>query len=213
MAPLLTTSYLPPVEYFAFLTQEEAWLEYCEHYRKQTFRNRCVILTSNGPEALTVPIVHSRNHEPIAETRIDYAMPWQRTHWRAIVSAYGCSPYFLYYQDALLPFYEQRHERLFDFNLQLTRTLLRMLQLPAKLHLTEKFTPPAAGDLRTLIQPHGQAAPDYVFRLTKPYYQVFEHKFGFVPNLSIIDLIFNTGPAAVTYLRNLRQHFTTLNIS
>lgn len=213
MAPLLTTSYLPPVEYFAFLTQEEAWLEHCEHYRKQTFRNRCVILTSNGPEALTVPIVHSRNHEPIAETRIDYAMPWQRTHWRAIVSAYGCSPYFLYYQDLLRPFYEQRHERLFDFNLQLTRTLLRMLQLPAQFHLTEDFTPLAANDLRILIQPHGQSAPDYVFRLTEPYYQVFEHKFGFVPNLSIIDLIFNTGPAAVSYLRNLRQHFSTSIIS
>ena len=213
MVPLLTTSYLPPVEYFAFLTQEEAWLEHCEHYRKQTFRNRCVILTSNGPEALTVPIVHSRNHEPIAETRIDYAMPWQRTHWRAIVSAYGCSPYFLYYQDLLRPFYEQRHERLFDFNLQLTRTLLRMLQLPAQLHLTADFTPLAANDLRALIQPHGQSAPDYVFRLTEPYYQVFEHKFGFVPNLSIIDLIFNTGPAAVSYLRNLRQHFSTSIIS
>jgi len=207
MTPLLSTSFLPPVEYFAFLTQQEVHVECCEHYQKQSFRTRCTILTANGQETLSLPVVHCPDKEPITQTRIDYKTPWQRTLWRAIESAYGGSPFFLYYRDALQPFFEKRFESLFDYNLQITRTLVSLLRLPAVIVLTEDFKPIADPDLREMIHPRRQSKADYPLRLTEPYYQVFAHKFGFVPNLSIIDLIFNLGPSASEYLQRLYTHF------
>jgi len=207
MTPLLSTSFLPPVEYFAFLTQREVRVESCEHYQKQSFRTRCAILTANGRETLSLPVVHCPEKEPITQTRIDYSTPWQRTLWRAIESAYGGSPFFLYYQDALQPFFEERFELLFDYNLQIMRTLIKLLKLPGDIQLTEDFEPMTDNDLREMIHPRRQSKADYPLLLTEPYYQVFAHKFGFVPNLSIIDLVFNLGPSAIEYLQHLYTRF------
>lgn len=200
MAPLLSTSFLPPVEYFAFLTQREVQVESCEHYQKQSFRTRFAILTANGRETLSLPVAHNPGREPILQTRIDYNTPWQRTMWRAIESAYGCSPFFLYYRDAIQPFFEKRYELLFDYNLRILNTLTAALQLPAVITTTEVFKPLMENDLRELIHPRRQSKDDYPLRLTEPYYQVFAHKFGFVPNLSILDLLFNMGPESILYL-------------
>lgn len=207
MTPLLSTSFLPPVEYFAFLTQQEVQVESCEHYQKQSFRTRCAILTANGRETLSLPVVHCPDKEPIRETRIDYSTPWQRTLWRAIESAYGGSPFFLYYRDAIQPFFEKRFELLFDYNLQIIKTLISTLRLPAAVSTTEDFLPMADNDLRELIHPRRQSDAGYPLRLTEPYYQVFAHKFGFVPNLSVIDLLFNLGPEAGQYLQRLHTRF------
>ncbi|MBP5205204.1 MAG: WbqC family protein [Bacteroidales bacterium] len=207
MIPLLSTSFLPPVEYFAFLTQQEVQVESCEHYQKQSFRTRCAILTANGRETLSLPVVHCPDKEPIRETRIDYSTPWQRTLWRAIESAYGGSPFFLYYRDAIQPFFEKRFELLFDYNLQIIKTLISTLRLPAAVSTTEDFLPMADNDLRELIHPRRQSDAGYPLRLTEPYYQVFAHKFGFVPNLSVIDLLFNLGPEAGQYLQRLHTRF------
>ena len=207
MAPLLSTAYLPPIEYFAFLIEDEVRLEFCEHFQKQSFRSRAVILTSNGPLTLSIPVIHHSDKELISESRIKYITPWQRTHWRAIESAYGASPYFLYYQDLLRPFYEQPYDSLFEFNTQLTKVLLKLLQTNTDIRLTEDFEPIRDKDLRTLIHPRRKSEPDYPLQYNEPYYQVFSNKFGFTPGLSVIDLIFNLGPDAIHYLQRAHDHF------
>jgi len=188
--------------------EEEVQVEYCEHFLKQSYRNRTVIMTANGPQVLTIPIVRgSASKMMIADTRIDYKTPWQRNHWKTIESAYGNSPFFLYYQDPIRVFYEQPIDKLFDFNLQMTQTILKMLKVPTKLSLTTDFLPIGSFDLRSEIHPKKQQNEDYAFRLTEPYSQVFEDRFGFVPNLSILDLLFNLGPETGRYLvRNLNRY-------
>lgn len=186
---------------------KEVWLESKENYSKQSYRNRARILTGNGVQDLLIPVVHDTHKPMITEARIEYTTPWQRNHWRTIVTAYNTSPYFMYYQDPLRAFYEQRYEKLFDFNLQLIQTILKLLRIQTEIRLTTEFEATRQPDLRTLIHPKQSITSDYPFRLTTPYYQVFEDRFGFTPNLSIIDLLFNTGPEAVDYLNNLNTSF------
>lgn len=192
--------------------EEEVQVEYCEHFVKQSFRNRMVVMTANGPQVLTIPIVRgSASKMMIADTRIDYKTPWQRNHWKTIESAYGNSPFFLYYQDPIRDFYEQTIDRLIDFNLQLTQTILKMMKVNTKISLTEDFMPMQTFDLRSEIHPKKQQDEQYAFRLKETYSQVFDEKYGFVPNLSILDLLFNLGPEARGYLmRNLNGYKETL---
>ncbi len=206
-SPLLSTAYLPPVEYFAFLLAEGATIEREERYQKQSYRNRTTIMNGNGVLNLIIPTVHDGRMGIVKAVRIDYSTPWPRAHWRSIESAYNNTPYYLYYKDALKPIFDQKVELLYDFNLQLTQTLLKLMRLKIDIPSTNTFVPYNANDLRLLIHPKNAKKEDYPFRLQTPYYQVFEDKFGFIPNLSIIDLLFNEGPQAVLYLRQLHQQF------
>ena len=205
----LSTAYLPPVEYFALLLSENAAIEREERYQKQSYRNRTVIMNGNGALNLIIPTVHDGRMGIVKDVRIEYVTPWQRAHWRSIESAYNNTPYYLYYKDALKPFYEREFEFLFDFNLQLTQTLMKLLRLDCEIRTTTEFSPYINNDPRLLIHPKQARREDYPFRLKTPYYQVFEDKFGFVPNLSVIDLLFNEGPQAATYLRQLLTQFET----
>lgn len=162
-------------------------------------------MNGNGVMNLIIPTVHDGRMGIVKSVRIDYATPWQRAHWRTIESAYNNTPYYLYYKDMLRPFYEQKFEFLFDFNLQLTKTLLKLLQLDREIATTTAFTPYESDDLRLLIHPKNARKEEYPFQLQTPYYQVFEDKFGFIPNLSVIDLLFNEGPQAASYLLQLQQ--------
>ncbi len=202
--PILSTAYLPPVEWLALLAGGEARIERLEHYQKQSYRNRACVMTGNGVQLLSVPVLHSATKMPVSEVRIEYKTPWQRNHWRTLVSAYGNSPYFLFYRDALQPFYEEKTEFLFDFNLRLVQTLLKLMGIRKTLALTDSFEPLQDGDARTTIRPGAIAMEEYPFKIEETYSQVFDDRFGFVPNLSAVDLLFNMGPDSRAYL--LRQH-------
>lgn len=197
------------MEYFAVLLTGETFIDGEERYQKQSYRNRAVIMNGNGVLNLIIPTVHDQKMGVVKEVRIEYVTPWQRAHWRSIESAYNNTPFYLYYKDALKPFFEQKFDYLFDFNTQLTQTLLKLLQVAVNVGFTQSFSPYEDDDLRLEIHPKKARKPDYRYRLNNPYYQVFEDKFGFIPNLSVIDLLFNEGPQAANYLQHLAQTFVT----
>ncbi|MBQ6667533.1 MAG: WbqC family protein [Bacteroidales bacterium] len=205
MEALLSTAYLPPVEWFAAYAQADAvWLEAEEHYLKQTYRNRCILLNVSGSVELSVPVSKTvPNHCPIRGMRISYAENWPRNHWRSIETSYSTSPYFLYYRDYLEPFYLRRYDWLWDFNLEMLSVMLRLLRLPERHRLTVAYEaqPSGKGDFRALIHPKRRPEPDYPFRGQEPYRQVFAGQQPFTPNLSVLDLLCNLGPESAEYLK------------
>lgn len=188
---VLSTAYLAPVDYYFLLNNaSEVIVEQYEYYEKQSYRNRCKILTANGVMDLSIPVEKS-GKMLIRDIRISEHDNWQINHWRAIESAYNSSAFFEYYADDFRPFYERKWDFLWDFNLEIQQKLLELLETENKISFTsnyltgkENFT-----DFRNLIHPKKESQIS-----SKPYYQVFEQKFGFCPNLSIIDLLFNMGP-------------------
>jgi hypothetical protein len=196
---LLSTAYLPPAEYFArMLEAEEAYIEKEENYLKQSYRNRCYILSAQGPQSLSVPVYLGSFHKtPVKEIRIDYTKRWQQVHLRAIVSAYSSSPFFLYYYEALEKIILKDHDFLLDLNMELLLAVTKMMKQRVKLSHTADFIPvaDAENDFRYRISPKRKS--DY---LNKPYIQVFSRENSFTGGLSIVDLLFNTGPDIKNYL-------------
>jgi len=208
---LLSTAYFPPISWFAMVARDftlsadrvfasVVYLEACESYRKQTWRNRCRILTSNGPEDLRVPIVHGPS-KLITDVVVDYSESWIIKTERALDSAYDSSPYFEYYKDDIFAILESRPEKLWDLNLQLINHLIAKLGLSVDLRFTEDFVAEAEDDYRFSISPKNKALAEP--GLEKPYYQVFSAKFGFIPDLSVLDLLFNEGPDSILYLKSI----------
>lgn len=195
---MLSTAYLPNLDYFKLLLQgRPVYVEKHEHFIKQTYRNRCIIYSANGPLTLSIPLVKQQDKELITDKLISYQEDWQKQHWRAIVSAYKNSPYFEYFEDELKPFYEKPYAYLFHYNLNLTETLLKILRQKVNIKYTEDYTKHPKGfvDTREILHPKKTS----LFRHPS-YYQVFSNKHGFIPNLSVMDLIFNEGMNAVKYL-------------
>ena len=193
---LLSTAYLPNLTYLAqVINNDSIVLEKHEHFIKQTYRNRCEVLTSNGKLALSIPLVKQADKELISDKKISYAENWQQQHWRTITSAYKNSPYFEFFEDELRPFYENQFEFLFDYNLQLLKTVLKIVRIKKEISFTDLFevTPTNYTDLRSLSS-EKQTETD-----AKQYYQVFSEKYGFTPNLSCLDALFNEG----LYLKDL----------
>ena len=217
---LFSTAYFPPVEYFAkiaegfTLSPEEVkpsviYIEACEHYQKQSYRNRCRFYAGDGVQNLSFPIVHEEGTYslPITEIRIDWSTPWMVRTQRAIVSAYESSAYFDYYKDDLFSILDSHPGTLFEMNMRLLRFFLDKTGIRAEIRLTEEFTPPGSGiygeDLREVIHPKRSNTILEDLALKKPYFQVFSRKHGFISNLSIMDLLFNEGPDSILYLKNL----------
>lgn len=199
---LLTTAYLPPVDYFRVIARADKWeIEQWEKYQKQSYRSRCHILSANGPLSLSIPVDRSGGHSvPIKSIKVDNSVNWQKTHWGAIVSAYQSSPFFEYYKEDFRPFYENKADTLFDFNTALTKLILESIGLPSEISFTESFIADnKVGDFRFSIHPKFKSPFEEENKKGR-YHQVFAHKFDFKENLSAIDLLFNEGPESLRYL-------------
>ena len=205
MEVLLSTTYFGPVQWYQKLYRADvAWIERHETFQKQTYRNRCIIATTQGTQALTVPVEHTPP-STLKDIRISDHGNWRHLHWNALRSAYGDSPFFMYYEDDIRPFYERRWDFLFDFNEAIREKMCQLLDIQPNIRYTEGETRrqgvqgvQGVQDYRDVINPkHPAPDPDFTPRR---YYQVYEAKHGFQPNLSIVDLLFNMGPEAIFWL-------------
>jgi len=207
-AILLDLQYLPPLQYWTkLLTYETIHLEQHEHFLKSSYRNRCHIAGVNGPLRLSIPLAKGKNEQqPITQVRISAQDHWSSRHWHSIRSAYANAPFWDYYADQLYPIFKNPPPLLFNFNYQLLAKIIDFLQLSTELLLTKDYQATPHNtilDFRGGIHPKiHRALPDPHFKPI-PYPQVFEEKNGFLPNLSILDLLFCTGPEAGLLLKKM----------
>jgi hypothetical protein len=203
----LSSAYLAPVDYYMCLARfDEIIIEQHCNYIKQTYRNRCRIASANGLQVLSIPVERTGSAKCLTkDLRISDHGNWRHLHWNAIVSAYNSTPFFEYYEDDFRPFYERKFEFLFDFNETLRELVCRLIDIEPKISYTSSYgisgdnilNPDSCeNDFRELIHPKKNS----VHRTFKPYYQVFDSKFGFQSGLSIIDLLFNMGPESILFL-------------
>ena len=228
---VLTTAYLPPVEYFfAIAHSDRVRIEQHEAYQKQSWRNRCRILSAAGPEDLSIPVVkEERLSRPIRDIRIDYSEPWLQHHVRAFAAAYNHSAFYDYYADDLLPLLKRKPVFLFDLNQALLEKLLALLGLDIPVTLTEEYikdyssvipglTRNLSAPLRGIFDGRERIQPKYKgksllaeYGREQAYYQVFVNEIpgqvridgssSFIPNLSVLDLLSAEGPNAGAFLR------------
>jgi hypothetical protein len=192
---LLPSVYFGPVAWYSnFLFSENVAIDRHENYIRQTWRNRCRILGPNGIQDLVVP-VHAPNHTPLENVRIDYRQRWQQQHWGAIRAGYGQSPYFEYYAEKLEHFFiGEEFDLLVDLNAAILATTLKLMKSQKEWKFSESFHPYSESDPRLILHPKKKSPGN------KSYAQVFGERHGFVPGLSVIDLLFCCGPASSSYL-------------
>lgn len=213
---LLSTAFFPPVSWFAAAAKDwgrvvvtnpssfcDVYLEAHENFQKQSYRNRCIIASANGPEAISVPVVHDGDifHTPITEIRVDYKDQWVKKAWRAIESAYSTSAYFEYYKDDIYAILSSGIPILWDLNLRIIEFFIQKIRLGIHIVPTESYA--SAGnalDYRNVIHPKKQNTILKDLDMEKPYFQVFAGKYGFQSDLSVMDLLFNEGPQSLLYL-------------
>ncbi|QKZ13092.1 WbqC family protein [Spirosoma sp. KUDC1026] len=198
---LIDLHYLPTLDFIAgFLKFNQVWLEAHEHYQKQSYRNRCYIVTAHKVDALAVPVQQGTHHHPIRGVRIDNSQPWAIRHWRSLQAAYGKAPFFEYYAPDFEPVYQKEWEFLFDLNKELLTICLKLLNIRTPVNLTDCYAKsPEVGvfDARSALNSRNrQGLP--LFYSPVPYQQNFGP--DFVPNMSVIDLLFCQGPAALDVL-------------
>lgn len=208
---ILSSTYFGPIQWYQKLYRYDCVLiEQHESFIKQTYRNRCIIATTQGTQALTVPVEHSpydANNvqgpkSNVQSIRLSDHGNWRHLHWQALQSAYGESPFFEYYEDDLRPFFFSREwEFLLDYNEAICRKMCQLLDICPKVEHTSEYQKDIVSttdDYRDVIRPKNPL-PDLTFQ-PRRYYQVYEQKHGFLPNLSILDLLFNMGPESIFYL-------------
>ena len=211
---LLSSAYFGPVQWYQKLHRyDRCFIEQYDNFVKQTYRNRCIIPTTNGIQALSIPVSCPQGSQlsktPMRDVHISDHGNWRHIHWNALCSAYGESPFFDYYQDDLRPFFERKWTFLFDFNMEIILKMVELLDIRPKISLTTAFLSDASmaenatenslvDDFRDVIRPkHPGLDSDFMAR---PYYQVYQQKHGFQPNMSILDLLFNEGNEAILWL-------------
>lgn len=208
MTVLLSSTYFGPVQWYQKLYRNEKILiEQHDSFIKQTYRNRCMIATANGVQALSVPTkaVDGPASSDKATPLISDHGNWRHIHWNALKSAYGESPFFEYYADDIKPFFDNREwESLYDFNLDICRTMCQLLDIEPNIELTDHYITKDEAesmgikDYRDAIRPkHPLPDPDFE---PKRYYQVYGQRHGFLPNMSVLDLLFNMGNESILLL-------------
>ena len=199
---VLPCCYLAPVSHYsAYYRADEVRLEVCDHFVKQTLRNRCYIDSPNGALALTIPVVKAEGKTAMKDIRISDHGNWRHQHWVALESSYRQSPFFEFYADDFAPFYEKKWEFLADFNEELMALVASLLDISKPVSRTTTYSPapslplspPKGGAPGCIPSPLGEDGRG-------PYYQVFASRHGFLPDLSIVDLLFNEGPEGVLWL-------------
>lgn len=197
---ILGSHYTGNIAYFKALKNADAVLiEIHDHYKKQSYRNRCEIYGANGKLKLILPLERRGTRTPMTAVKIDNSQDWQKLHWRSLESAYRSSPYFEYYESHFTPFYHEKFESLIDFNKALFEKITTLLQIDTPVSYTSKYEKDYEGfeDLREIIHPKMVSPKNSI---DFEYMQVFDTKYGFIPNLSILDLMFNEGPRCVAFL-------------
>lgn len=240
---IFPTAYFPCISYVARLLADDApVIEIFDTYHKQTYRNRCHVMTANGVQMLSVPVKQvNGNHTMTKDMVISTVEPWQQIHRRCLESAYMSSPYFEHYYSYLSPIFEQHFEKLIDLNDAALKAILKMLKVKKEISYTSDYVKEAEEDfrnvfvkwnpeswlmkvsdgalrLRSVPEETGalrlrSAAPQSTSfnsatpqaTIQKSYYQVFENKFPFAPDLSVLDLIFNEGPETMDYINALQK--------
>ncbi len=205
MKVLLTSAYFPPVQYMqAIVAHDTILIEQYENYQRQSFRNRCIVATANGAMPLSIPVCKQENHHTlIRDIRLDYSENWPHKHLYAIRSAYMNSPFYDYYIDDIAALFNKPETFLIDLNNKLLLTINELIGIERKVLLTESYVNSDVNDLydlRNAFHPKSRyRSPEINYRRLE-YYQVFSDKHGFIPNMSIIDLLFNEGPLSYQYL-------------
>ena len=198
MTTVVCPAYLPNIHYCSWIiAQKQPYFVRDTHFQKQTYRNRAEIYGANGKLKLTLPIVHnkSKSQQKEEEVQIAKTTAWQKQHWKSICSAYRSSPYFEFYEADLISFYKEEVTHLMQFNLDLLNKIMELIEFSMSYKIVEwkKDTHRRMDDLVN--------AKKSVQINFEPYRQVFEEKNGFIPNLSIIDLLFNLGPDTLNYIQ------------
>ena len=197
---LLPTYFAPISQYIALFQNDSFVFEVMDNFQKQTYRNRCYIYAAFGKLQLSVPIIHNKKygkHQLTKDVEIDNSYHWQKQQIKTLQSAYRSSPYYEFYEDDLMPLFEQKHKFLLDLNLKTHAFIMDAIQedIPYT-KTTEYHVKPSIEDNRNLANPKLKLSTEF-----QPYTQVFDNKHGFIPNLSILDLLFMEGPNTVSYLR------------
>ena len=202
---VLTSSFFPNIQHFTYLyNAQKVMIECCENYQKKTYRNRYEIYGANGIVPLSVPVEKGNTQKQIIkDVRIAYHTSWNETHWKTIESAYNSSPYFLYYEDEIRAVFMKKWDFLLDMNIASINTILNCFEIKKEIELTSTYNLSGyyENDLRELVQPKYDFKNDSKF-IPIEYRQVFGLKYGFIPNLSILDLLFNKGPEGLLVLRD-----------
>ncbi|MFP2994484.1 WbqC family protein [Spongiivirga sp. MCCC 1A20706] len=199
MTPLLHPCYFGSIAQYAIMSQHpNVIFEAHDNYQKQTYRNRMYIYGANGKQLLNIPVQHQKGKKiQYTDVLISYVENWQKEHWKSLESAYRTSPFFEFYEDELAIIYKDKEERLMNFNLKCHQFLSDNLPLETQIKKSKDFK--AYGDdndFRYLVNAKQRTQGIFL----PPYTQVFSSKHGFISNLSVLDLLFNEGPNAISYL-------------
>ncbi len=198
---LLETQFFPPIQYLSTLIKHPSViLEKNEHFQKGTYRNRCTIATAQGVQTLSIPLKKGKNQQQIiTDVQISYDAHWQRPFWRTLQTAYGNAPFWEHYAPVFEPFFTKNYTFLFDYNFEILQTLIKILKLQKS--ITVSFTDTYLSDFTEGVDFRNQCTPQYQPENPKRYAQVFEDRNGFIPHLSILDLIFCSGNQSLDILK------------